>query len=202
MSPEADHDRGFFEQMTTCRDAYRRLADCIYETLALDGAPLALDLGAGLGHVAGRLRERGWETFASDLYAPEDMREPPAEMWRGARGGRWDLTRGPSFGVAYRHDVVICTETAEHIHAEHADTIVLNVAERAERFIVWSAAQPGQEWPGHVNLQGPLYWLVKFQRHNFQALPEVTAALRAEMRARHAQHEYAADNFFVLARRT
>jgi len=185
-------DRAFFEHMAARRDAYRRLGDCIHETL---GAHVAIDLGAGLGYVPGRLRELGWEAYASDLLAPEDLREAPAEMWLRSP---IDLATRLPFGIAWREDVVICTETAEHVAEEHADAVVLNVAARAVRYIVWSAAQPGQEWPGHVNLQPPAYWLEKFARHGWVPDEERTATLRRLMLERHAQHEYAVSNFYVL----
>jgi hypothetical protein len=184
-------ERAFFEQMVGCRDAYRRLADCIHETLS---PSRALDLGAGLGYVSRRLCELGWDACASDLYAPEGLREGPAEMWLS----RIDLKIRPVRPPLYR--VVICTETAEHIPEPFADAVVANVALRATHYIVWSAAQPGQEWPGHVNLQLPSYWLGKFVARGWAPDYAKTERLRGLMVSRHAQHEYAATNFYVLGR--
>jgi len=192
-------DRAFFEHMATCRDAYRRLGDCIAETFfpATWGVPdtslCALDLGAGLGYVVGRMREQGWKVEASDLHAPEDLREPGV-FWCQ----RIDLSK--EWGGVNLYPVVICTETAEHIPELHADAVVRNVACRATRYIVWSAAQPGQGWPGHVNLQPPAYWLERFARHGWAPDEAKTALLRRLMLERHAQHEYCASNFFVLSR--
>jgi hypothetical protein len=185
-------DRAFFEQMAGCRDAYRRLADCIHETLK---ASFVIDLGAGLGYVAGRLRELGWRAYACDLYAPEDLREPPEEMW--ARS--FDLRVPPAPSDPW--PIVVCTETAEHIPEAYADIVVQSVAARATHGIVWSAAQPGQEWPGHVNLQPAAYWLEKFAALGWMPDEPRTTRLRQLMLERHAQHEYAAANFFILTPR-
>lgn len=186
------HDREFFEHMATCRGAYRRLADAIHVVL---GFHRVLDIGAGLGFVAGRLAELGWDATACDPYAPEGLKDCACKWrcWKSHLDERW--LPGPTY------DVVICTETAEHIDASAGDTIVANVAGTARTHIVWSAAQPGQEWPGHVNLQPPSYWLERFARLGWSDWSTATKKLRSEMLERHAQHEYAADNFFVLEKR-
>lgn len=185
-APDHDHDRAFFTQMAECRDAYRRLAESI--ALVLPGTWSAIDFGAGTGTVAARLIELGWKVTASDLFCPEDLGEVPL--------ARIDLTK--PFELRSRFHVAISTETAEHILAEHADQVVRNVADAAADYIVWSAAQPGQEWPGHVNLQPPAYWVDKFRAHGWHVLPGETKALRDFMRAREAQHHYARDNFHVF----
>jgi hypothetical protein len=178
-----DPGREFFEQMATCRDAYRRLADAIHATLEPCSA---IDFGAGLGFVGARLGELGWATASYDPFSPRALRdlgtawmEPPLQR---------------------KFSVVICTETAEHIAETHAEQLVSDVTWLARTILVWSAAAPGQEWPGHVNLQPPEYWLGKLSRAGFVPRTDLTAHLRAEMRQRHAQHEYAADNFYVLER--
>jgi hypothetical protein len=185
----AEHDRAFFEEMAACRVPYRRLGDAIHHVL---GPRLAIDVGAGLGFVAGRLAELGWDATASDLYAPEELRD---------RACNWlDL---PPLNVPWFDtrpvDVTICTETAEHIDGMWAGTIVANVARLATEAIVWSAAPPGQEAPQHINLQAPTYWLDRFALFGWEPTPE-TDKLRREMLERHAQHEYAASNFYILRR--
>jgi len=181
-----EHDRAFFEQMRTCRDAYRRLGECF--AMILPGAWSAIDLGAGTAHAARRLVECGWKVTASDLFCPEDLADMPLL--------RLDLTE--PIELSSRFHVAICTETAEHIHESYADRIVENVADSAIDYVIWSAAQPGQEWPGHVNLQLPQYWTDKFQGRGFIVAEAETKVLRDFMRAREAQHHYARDNFHVL----
>lgn len=185
-TPKNEHTREFFLQMRECRAAYRKLGECI--ALVLPGTWSAIDLGAGTAHAAARLVELGWKVTASDLFCPEDLADLPLQ--------RFDLTE--PLQLASRFHVAICTETAEHIHETYADVIVENVADSAIDYVVWSAAQPGQEWPGHVNLQEPEYWLRKFRERGFEACEGETQALRNFMRAREAQHHYARENFYVL----
>jgi Glycosyl transferase family 2 len=183
------HDEEFFAFMRTCRDPYRRLADCIH---AVVGEQQALDIGCGIGLQTKRLMELGWKICgADDAPAAIEMREPDVNVVP------FDLTE--PIGVdRLRYATVICTETAEHIPQEYADTIVANVAGLARSFIVWSAAAPGQEWEGHVNLQPPSYWLEKFAARGWVPAQARTLRLRELMFERNAQHVLGRQNFFVL----
>lgn len=180
-------ERAFFEQMASCRDAYRRLADCIIEVYS---AITYVDIGAGVGHVVERLRECDKKADGFDGSAVA------CEMSSG-RVRRYEF--GVGGYVPTYSSVAICTETAEHVSAACTQEIVWRVASSASQRIVWSAAVPGQEWPGHVNLQPASYWLDKFSALGWEVLERPTACLRALMRERHAQHEHCADNFHVLA---
>lgn len=184
-----EHNREFFLFMQQCRDAYRRLADCIHETM---GRQRALDLGAGLGLVGARLQELGWHCCSADPHSPPDLREGH-DWWNGL-----DL-RLP--GSCYpKFQCVICTETAEHIEEQYADAIVDNCDGRAGEWCVWSAAQPGQEWPGHVNLQPADYWIAKFVARGWKVHEAKTTQLRGLMLHHGAQHVGARDNFQVFGR--
>jgi len=182
------HDRAFFDFMRTCRDPYRRLADAMH---AVVGAHEAIDIGCGIGLQTLRLKELGWDIVGAE-HAPMaiEMREPGIEI------EPIDLTR--TYETPRRFDCVICTETAEHIEAKHADAIVENVVKRATKTIVWSAAVPGQEWDGHVNLQPPSYWLTKFAVHGWEVDAQRTSDLRRIMLETNAQHWGCKDNFHVL----
>ena len=188
------HDEAFFEFMRTCRDPYRRLADCIHEVVGVQAT--AVDIGCGIGLQTKRLMELGWGIGGMDpAPAAIELREP------GVNVESFDLTQPRSTTRAQR-DTVICTETAEHIPQEHADAIVANVVGLARNFIVWSAAAPGQEWEGHVNLQPPAYWLEKFAAHGWVPVQTKTAKLRDRMLETNAQHVLGRQNFFVLVPKT
>jgi len=186
------HDEAFFDFMRTCRDPYRRLADCMHEVVGVQAT--AVDIGCGIGLQTKRLQELGWGiTGLDDAPAALEMRESSITV------DAYDLTK---LTVGAKRDTVICTETAEHIPAEHADTIVANVAGLARNFIVWSAAAPGQEWEGHVNLQPPAYWLEKFAAHGWVPAQTKTMKLRNRMLETNAQHVLGRQNFFVLVPKT
>lgn len=188
---EDPHDRAFFEQMRGCRDNYRKLADCIHQIVGPQ--PSCLDIGAGIGLQTARLMELGWRQVIgaehSDLA--RQMREPGVTMIA------YDLTK-PRAAVSNSSACAICTETAEHIPEEFADAIVANVSGQATDVIVWSAAAPGQEWEGHINLQPPSYWLERFETHGWTLDIARTGALRDLMRQTCAQHWMGSENFCIL----
>ncbi len=188
--PDPHHTKEFFEQMRGCRDAYRLLADCIHEVVGVQES--ALDIGCGIGLQTARLKELGWAKTLGAEYTPAaiELREPGVEIIP------FDLT-APATGY-HVSNTVICTETAEHIPAGFAERIVENVTMHARNLIVWSAASPGQEWPGHVNLQDPGYWLRLFKDKDWVPDHKKTARLRELMVNRRAQHWMGSHNFFVL----
>ncbi len=187
------YDRAFFDQMHAQRAETKRFAESIFEVV--EGVTTAFDMGAGIGTQTLRLKELGWDITGGD-FAPLALeeREPGVDIVA------FDLTE-PHGGsrLARVVDCVICTEVAEHIPAEHADSVIENVTSMATNWIVWSAAPPGQGGDGHINCQPPKYWLDKFRDRGWAPDEVRTALLRATMgRSRSLHHQYA-DNFYVLA---
>src|ERR1700690_2824043 len=186
-------EMAFFEQMAECREPYRRLAQCIEE---IAQPTSVLDIGCGCGHVITYFAEKRiayCPVFGVDGDVESRKWSEKPELIRIA-----DLRVSTWFSVNF--DLVICTETAEHIDEKFADVLVETVAHHTERMLVWSAAQPGQEGPGHVNLQFPEYWTAKLALYGLRVDEEKTATLRARMLETHAQHEYCASNFVVMVR--
>jgi len=190
-TPQDPHDAAFFEQMRQCREPYRRLADCFDAVVGKQES--ALDIGCGIGLQTARLRELGWDASGAE-YSPFaiEMIEP------GVSVTGLDLTQLRNGQAAGAWDCVICTETGEHIPAEHASSVVRNVVDRAQKFIIWSAAAPGQEWEGHINLQHPEYWLTRFRMLGWDVDDDRTAKLRYLMSKTNAQHVLGKENFCVL----
>lgn len=189
---EDPHDQAFFEQMRSCRAPYRLLADCIHQIVGKQES--CLDIGCGIGLQTLRLMELGWLSVVGGEYSDiaRQMREPGVTMMK------FDLTAAYYKDTPAPRACVICTETAEHIPAEYADAIVKNVARNASDVIIWSAAAPGQEWHGHINLQRPEYWLEKFYKEGWVLDQPRTGALRDLMRQTRAQHWMGSENFCVL----
>jgi SAM-dependent methyltransferase len=181
----------FFTQMQGCRAAYRRLADCIREHMRPGDS--VLDIGCGVGHVIERLAEgghfvTGWDGLLAREAAGDGIRKRIRVV---------DLAVPPYPPPA---NVVICTETGEHLPDAAADGLVEACVSANPRTIVWSAAPPGQEWEGHINLQPAEYWLAKFGRLRYAPNMAATGALRARMLETEAQHVHCRANFSVLER--
>lgn len=187
------HSPEFFEQMKTCREAYKRLAMAFAAVLPAGVA--VLDIGCGTGHQSASLARLGFKVFGVDpLVDPKDVEQVEGFTFFK----HVDLIGGPPLVDLY--PAVICTEVAEHVYPERADALVDAICSAARDRIIFSAARPGQEWEGHVNLQPPEYWLAKFAARGWRVAVGLTDELRLRMRMLRAQHCGAADNFYVFVR--
>jgi hypothetical protein len=95
----------FFEQMATCKAPYKRLGDCIADTF--DGQfQSVIDFGTGAGYVIERLQELGHVVIGFDGFGTSEV----------VSIVKRDLTV-PAPAAYPTADLVMCTETAEHLPA-------------------------------------------------------------------------------------
>jgi SAM-dependent methyltransferase len=73
------------------------------------------------------------------------------------------------FDLGKTFDLVQSFEVAEHIDESASDVFVSNVAKHARRYILFSAAVPGQGGEHHVNEQPYDFWRRRFAKHGFVA---------------------------------
>jgi SAM-dependent methyltransferase len=78
-----------------------------------------------------------------------------------------DLARPFDLGKTF--DLVQSLEVAEHIDEAAAGVFVSNLVKHAGRFILFSAAVPGQGGEHHVNEQPYDYWRRRFAENGFTA---------------------------------
>lgn len=185
------HSPEFFQQMTTCREAYARLGIAFSQVLP-QGCTV-LDFGCGTGHQTACLARLGYKIVGVDPLADPSLVEA-GFLFIQDDPIRDEIDADDVF------DVVICTEVAEHIYPERADALIASICKRARSRVIFSAARPGQQWEGHVNCQEIGYWLFRFADHGFEVSDDATVQLRAAMIQHNAQHCGAVENFVVLDR--
>ena len=79
------------------------------------------------------------------------------------------------------HDLVVCLEVAEHLPKRASTSVVANVAKSADKYIAFSAAQPGQWGDGHINCQPVSFWLRLFSERGWAADYGALDVVRAEL---------------------
>jgi hypothetical protein len=120
-----------------------------------------IDLGCGIGefvayfHNTHNVLSVGFDGSENSL----------THMASGATIYLHDL-RQPLGWDANVFDLCMCLEVAEHIEPEFADVIVDNCCSISD-LILFTAAPPGQEGLGHVNLRHPEYWYTKFKERGY-----------------------------------
>lgn len=93
-------------------------------------------------------------------YVNQDDLEIPRELFTPA-----DLSR--PLDLSRRFDLVQSLEVAEHIEAQFADQFVQNLVTHADKYLLFSAAVPGQGGEYHVNEQPLDFWRERLAQHGF-----------------------------------
>lgn len=169
----AIYDPKFYESYNAEQEAdIRAAADTLVEVLRPKSA---LDVGCGPGMLVRRLRERGVQAWGFDgsMHAIEaahpDVRR---YIWEG------DLTSYQAV-AAKPQELVVCTEVAEHVPADFANYLVDFLVAKAEKWIAFTAAPPGQGGHDHINEQPMHYWIAKFIERGFDVDEVLTASVKA-----------------------
>lgn len=141
-----------------------------------------LDLGCGNGHLCKLAAKLGTLSVGVDI-ALEGYRDNG--LWKLAR---FDLAKRLEFPSLWasldgavpdgRFDLVISWETGEHLPEAAADTYVDNIARHVGRWLVFTAAEPGQGGDGHINCQPHEWWREKLEAQGLEYLPIYTERLR------------------------
>jgi len=113
-----------------------------------------LDLGCGQGEWLQPFYDAGLAVAGVDIY-------PPDQPW----AMRHDLTEPLYLGRQF--DLVICLEVAEHLPASAEETLLRTIASHGDT-VMFSAAVPGQEGTGHINLRPHEHWHECFQAYRYE----------------------------------
>jgi hypothetical protein len=81
------------------------------------------------------------------------------------------------------HDVVISVEVAEHLPEASADRYVDFLCAASARWVILTAATPGQGGIDHVNEQPNEYWIAKLAARGFIHTRDLSQRWRAEWKA-------------------
>lgn len=132
-----------------------------------------LDVGCGQGAWLAAWMQRGVTDVLGldgDYVARTALQIPPAAF------RPTDISR--TFALARKFDLVQCLEVAEHIPAEHAGTLIDNLARHGD-VILFSAATPGQGGVHHVNEQPMAYWAAHFADRGYAAFDCLRPRIRS-----------------------
>lgn len=167
------YDADFFAEWGRLNTQYVRSARAVAEIIFAQYRPSSvLDLGAGAGFHAGRLKELGVQVTAADFaLCPEVYRAKNIQTIE-----RIDLTRPLENDRFHKHDMVLCVDVAEHLPDSASFTIVENCCKFAD-LVLFSAAPPHQGGTGHINEQPRRYWFERFFKAGFRHVRKETGYL-------------------------
>jgi len=144
-----------------------------------------IDVGCGTGALLEALRKKG-NCYCLGL----DFADPALEICRSRdlEVEKFNIERD-SFKQSIRFDIAISLEVAEHLSERNADRYVELLTDLAP-VVVLSAAGPGQEGTGHVNIQPKKYWITKFANRCFRYDEKLSIHWSHNWRDRGVAHWY------------
>ena len=138
----------------------------------LDVPATYLDVGCGNGRMVNVAKQLGVDAFGVDQLVEPD--------W-GAHFFHKNLVDYFELPDGKKADIITCIEVAEHIHeSAHstlADTLCNHLALGDNKFLVFSAARPGQSGTGHIACRPAEYWAQEFIMRGLTANDIVTMNL-------------------------
>lgn len=153
------YDTAFYkiEEETALRSAEIVLPSVLEAT----GAESVCDVGCGTGGWLKVAADHGKRIHGFDSYAGPLLIDETAFT-------RCDIEHG----VSCRYfDLAICLEVGEHLPATSAAELVAGLAQA--RYVLFSAAIPGQGGVHHVNEQWGTYWADLFLDHGYRGSSEI-----------------------------
>jgi SAM-dependent methyltransferase len=103
-------------------------------------------------------------------YVDRRMLEVPESMFTAV-----DLN--DAFDIKRQFDLVQSLEVAEHIEELASESFAESLVRHAHRYILFSAAPPGQGGEYHINEQPYEFWRQKFERRGFVTIDAVRPAI-------------------------
>jgi hypothetical protein len=100
---------------------------------------------------------------------------------RGLEVRKFDL-EGDTASIDWKADLAISTKVAEHLPERCANDYVGLLSLMATRFVVMTAARPGQGGTDHVNEQPNEYWIGKFETCGLSHRLDLTESFRKDWR--------------------
>jgi len=87
-----------------------------------------------------------------------------------------------------KYDLVLSLEVAEHMPPAHLDKLVASLAAATSKYLVFTAARPGQGGTGHVegSMHDKDWWQRKFEAQGLVNLPELQIRLKRAARPERA----------------
>jgi hypothetical protein len=112
----------------------------------------------------------------------------------------FDLSKSRQVMPGAPFDAALPIEVAEHIPAELATAFVEYLADVSD-LVIFTAAQPGQGGPGHINEQPREYWIDKFAGCGFALDKTATGKVADRLRSSQA-FPYLFGNLSIFRRST
>ena len=136
-----------------------------------------LDIGCGVGsYLEGAIEEGCTDVIGIELnydYANGFFVDSVKDYIFKA-----DATKDINLGRKF--DCVMSFEVGEHILLKGTDYFIKNLVQYSNKYIILTAAPPGQKGTGHINLREKDFWINKIEVYGFKYDDDVTSRLKKD----------------------
>jgi len=168
------YPKAFFHKMTRIREWQMAIGEKISKFLNIKSV---VDFGCAGGYYLEGMYESGCRHIMGFEYAYDNVKDFISEKMKPFI----------QYGNVMEHidcgkfDCSMSIEVVEHILNEKSDLMVDNLTNASNRYIIFTAAPPGQGGTGYINEQPKEFWIEKMSSRGFVLIPEVTQKLQAEL---------------------
>ena len=154
------YSKRFFSKMQKLRKWQPPIAKSIGEVYNLKSV---VDFGCASGYYLDGYKESGAEVKGYEYLLENSLEYISEDIKPFVSQGNVmeDIDCG-------QHDLVMSIEVAEHLLPEKSDVFVDNLVRASKKYILLTAAPPGQGGTGHINEQPREYWIEKLEERGFK----------------------------------
>jgi len=138
------------------------LAKVIHNVFSPDSV---FDIGCALGSYLLKYKELGSKVSGCDKYFEYAKKYCDSEilpfLFSLDAEAKWDYSKYD------KYHLVQCIEVAEHVKFQSSRQLVENICNMSLKYVLFTAAPPGQRGTGHINCQTKGFWINLFNDNNF-----------------------------------
>ena len=155
-------NRFFKRRIKKCHNKEVNTAKVIYDMFK---PKRVFDIGCALGSYLLKYKHLGCDVSGCDKYfdnakkycdpdiSPHLYSKDAGEFWKD--------------DVENKFDLVQCIEVAEHLPSDGSINLIHNICNAASKYVLFTAAPPGQRGTGHINCKKKEFWIRAFSTFNF-----------------------------------
>lgn len=164
----------FYRNTMRCKEWQVGIGECVGRLYSIKSV---VDFGCGLGYYLEGFKNSGVPTIKGFEVSYDNAKQYISEniIDNISQG---DVMTEINCGT---FELSMSIEVAEHILPEKSDIFVKNLANSSSKYIMLTAAPPGQGGVCHINEQPMEYWKDKLRNNGFEFSQEDTSKIRAEV---------------------
>ncbi len=140
------------------------------------GIKSMLDLGCGVGAYMEGVYDAGCtDIMGFELHTEHSMRHTSEHIRKYI--SKCDITAPIDIG-GKKFDCCLSIEVGEHILPEGSEEFVNNLTKHSDKYIILTAAPPGQRGSGHINLREKEFWKKLIEEKGFFYQEDLTNAFK------------------------